>query len=452
VWPAGARTDYYPVTYYEPPTKANGRVLGYDVAVVANRREAQRRAILSGEPAVTEKIVLVRDRADPTPDPGFVFFLPIFRDGAPPRTPAQRERAVVGMLNSAFRATTFFQAVLGQNPVNSDIVFDLYDGPTPAPGSLLYSLRPDEERGAAGFIRVDRVAVGGRTWTLVYHTLPGFGSFWMRQGHWIVAAFGTLLSLLLFWLLWNAFRRAESERLLAAQVSQALDARDEFISIAAHELRTPITSLKMQLDMVRRYGSLDPAKSLEKVTRLGQQQVGRLMELINELLDVTRIQSGKLRVQRQETDLSQLVRDLVDHYRGSLPGADRLLELHAAPEPVLAQVDPLRFGQAVENLLSNAIKYGGLKPVQLHVDKDGRNGVIRVRDHGIGIPSDRQEIIFRRFERVADTDTVGGLGLGLYIAKQIVDAHQGRIRVESAPGQGSTFTIEIPLTSLALGA
>lgn len=363
----------------------------------------------------------------------------------PTATRAERDRALIGMVHTVFRVSSFLSSMLGQHPLATGISFDIYDGEKPSPSSLLFSLRPGEPRGA-GPSRLDRIEVGGRYWTLDFHATPEFGTFWSREGHWIILATGTLVSLLVSLFVLATLRREEMEKELVAQVRRALDARDEFISIAAHELRTPITSLKLQLDMLRRYGPADPARALARFSELGQSQVRRLTELINELLDVTRIQAGRFRLNPRATDLNQLVSDLAGQYRDSAPSADPLLRVNGAPEPLLADVDPLRLGQAVENLLSNALKYGGTKPIHLEVEKRDGRGVIRVRDQGIGIPPDLQGRIFDRFERAVDTDSVSGLGLGLFIAKQIVDAHHGEIHVESTVGAGSTFSIEVPLS------
>ena len=444
VWPRDAsRNEYFPIAHYEPQSPENLKVMGFDAGHWPNRRVVQEQAIASGLPMATGKIVLVRDMPS-SQTPGWVFFSPIYKIGAPTSAPQERRAAIIGMFNATFRATTFFDALLQQNPVGAEIVFDVYDGTEVNKDALLYSLYPNQDRGT-GFRNQGTITVGGRPWTIDFHSLPTFGSFWSRNGHWLVMITGLVFTSLISWLLYSALEKRDTERRLVEQVRRALDARDEFISIASHELRTPITSLKLQLDMAARYGQADPAKTLRKVTMVGKQQVERLTSLVSELLDVTRIQSGKMTFKRECMDLSQLVRELVEHYRNSLSGTEHVLQLQASNEPVLSEVDPLRLGQAVENLLSNAIKYGNSKPIELTVEKTSTHGIIRIRDYGQGIPKDKHNLIFRRFERLTNNENVTGLGLGLYITKQIVDAHQGVIHVQSELGAGSTFTIELPL-------
>jgi signal transduction histidine kinase len=443
IWPPHKAERYLPVTFYEPDTAENRRVIGFDVNLWADRQEAIEKAIFTNRPAATGKVILVRGLEN-RESTGFIIFLPVFKPGAPIATPEQRSKAVIGMLDTVFYIHSFIGAVLGDSAPNSDISFDVYDGASPEPDSLLFNLHPGMDP-SNGLRRFDHIKVGGRPWMLDFYAGPGFGNFWSRQGHWIVLIGGALISVLFFMALLAALRREELEKELVAQVRTALNARDEFISIAAHELRTPLTSLKLQLEMGRRYGNKDPVKSLARITQMGQQQIRRLTDLINELLDVTCIQTGNLRIHPQSTDLNSIVRDLADHFRNTEYGLAEKLEVQESREPVLADVDPSRLYQAVQNLLSNASKFSNGKPIRIRVEKTVDAGVIHVSDFGIGFPADRQDRIFLRFARDEESsDSVGGLGLGLYIAKKIVDAHCGSIRVKSSPGMGSTFSIELP--------
>lgn len=447
VWPEGERDEYYPISHYEPDNETNLRMLGFDARVWPDRRATQDRAIETGLPAATARLVLARDQPEGK-IPGFLFFAPIYRPGARLSTPQERKDAVVGLLNSTFRATTFFEALLSSFPANPHVAFEVYDGTSPSPGALFHAHRPS----AGSPIGIDvtgQIDVGGRPWTLVFHAYSGFSTFWARHGHWALFAAGVLLTSLLSWQLLAYFRRGETERELMVKVRQALAARDEFLSIASHELRTPVTSLKLQLELATIYGKNDPEKALGKIARVGKAQVARLEQLVNELLDVTRIESGRMRYAVERTDLNRLAQEVLEHYRASLERSGNLLELTTCGSPLIAEVDPMRMSQALENLLSNAVKYGNAKPVKLSLEREGGNGLIRVSDQGVGIPRDKQQTIFGRFERLASTERVGGLGLGLYITKKIVDAHKGEILVESEPGTGSTFTIRLPLQTAA---
>jgi PAS domain S-box-containing protein len=252
-------------------------------------------------------------------------------------------------------------------------------------------------------------------------------------------------------------RRAEEERIRLAQVEAALRLRDEFLSIASHELRTPLNALLLHaagLDFaIRRAASEGTAMpagvlgGMESIARQG----ARLNQLIERLLDVSRLVTGRLALRPEAMDLVAVAGEIVATYR---PDAERVGSTirFAAPPSVPGCWDPLRVGQIVTNLLSNAIKYGDGRPIDVTIVADGDRACVVVRDLGIGIARDQQEHIFDRFDRGPTPRDTAGLGLGLYIVDRLVRAHGGTVTVDSAVGEGSTFTVELPLRAAPAGA
>jgi PAS domain S-box-containing protein len=244
-------------------------------------------------------------------------------------------------------------------------------------------------------------------------------------------------------------KKVEEERIRFAQAQEAVRIRDEFLSIAAHELRTPLTALQLQLESllqnIERDGDDVPReKVLTKISR-AIKHTGRLGELVDALLDVSRIVSGKIVLNREEIDLATVVREVVDDFRDQATTARCALTLTAA-SPVVGVWDRFRLEQVLVNLLSNALKYGAGHPVSIAVESRGEHAHVRVVDQGIGIDAKDVERVFGRFERGVSFRNYGGLGLGLYIARHLVEAHGGRIRATShgSGGQGSTFEVELP--------
>jgi signal transduction histidine kinase len=237
----------------------------------------------------------------------------------------------------------------------------------------------------------------------------------------------------------------EHRKRIEQELVKALRMRDDFLSIAGHELRTPLTALQLQihslLSMVHQ-GS-DP-RLKEKLERAGR-QTERLASLTEGLLDVARLSTGRLTLQPEECDLSALVRDVVERCSETVAQAGCPLRV-LVEEQVIGQWDRLRLEQVVTNLLSNALKYGAGKPVEVLVKAAKDRARLAVRDNGLGIALEDQARIFDRFERAVSLRHYGGLGLGLWITRQIVEAHGGVIRVESEPGSGATFTVELPYT------
>jgi signal transduction histidine kinase len=249
-------------------------------------------------------------------------------------------------------------------------------------------------------------------------------------------------------------RRAqeEKERLLAreqkarAEAEAAIRVRDDFLIVAAHELKTPITSLLAstqllcrQLDREAR-SEPDPYRHRLQII---EEQARRLARLVSQLLDVSRVQSGKLALELHEVDLASLVTAAVAGVQASTGWKQMVVH---APSPVLACVDRLRIEQVVINLMDNAVKFspgGGEIEVDVSVPEAG---LIRlaVRDHGIGIPPDKRERIFDRFHQAHANDHRSGLGLGLHISHEIVALHGGQIAAEFPPEGGTRFVVVLP--------
>jgi signal transduction histidine kinase len=256
--------------------------------------------------------------------------------------------------------------------------------------------------------------------------------------------------------LFLARRRAEDhvaellvrERTARTEAEAAIRAREEFLSVAAHELKTPLTSLRGYAQLLEREFERHRPPNRERIHRAAstiQTQSDKLGGLIAQLLDVSRIQSGKLAVEQRPSDLSQLVRDVANAARGQLRGHTLKVEV---PPNVEAFVDPLRVEQVLTNLLDNAIKYspqGG--PIEVAVAApDPVRGMVElaVTDRGIGIPPEDRPYIFERYYRAHTANYASGMGLGLYISHQIVELHGGQLRAEFPSAGGTRFIVTLP--------
>ena len=247
--------------------------------------------------------------------------------------------------------------------------------------------------------------------------------------------------------------RAEQERLLAtlqhtqAELQRALAMRDEFMSMVSHELRTPLSV--MTLDVVMRKEKLNKGKldwfspeRLQAMVARDDRQLRSMTRLIDDMLDISRIQHGKLSIRPRRTDLGELARHVVAdfdvHYRDVPLRAEVV-------EDIVGEWDDSRIGQVLVNLLSNALRYGDGKPVQVEVGRtpDGM-ALMAVTDQGPGIPAAEQQRIFEQFERGADAHSSPGMGLGLFISRYFVQAHGGSLTVKSEPGAGARFEVRLP--------
>jgi PAS domain S-box-containing protein len=237
-------------------------------------------------------------------------------------------------------------------------------------------------------------------------------------------------------------------------LKEAEHLKDDFIGIAAHELRTPLAVLKgfaqtLLVQTARGKGPELVEWQLEALQSIDQ-ATARLVELTEDLLDVTRLQAGRLALHLEPTDLVALVRRVVT--RLQMTTERHTLSRFTAVEHLVAQVDPRRLEQVLSNLIGNAIKYspeGGSIDVTIREDEQAHEALLCVSDHGIGIPAQQHLLVFGRFARTDNARAygIGGTGLGLYLCRELVERHGGRIWFESVEGQGSTFFVALPLLS-----
>jgi PAS domain S-box-containing protein len=231
---------------------------------------------------------------------------------------------------------------------------------------------------------------------------------------------------------------------LYQKAQEAIRTRDAFLSIASHELRTPLTPLKLKLERaVRSKGTLPQAR-LEATLQSAELQVRRIVQLIDNLFDVSCISTGRLQLQSARVDLAEITREVTSRFSEELRRADCTLQLQV-DQAVFGHWDRLRMEQVVTNLLNNSMKYGGGKPIEIAVDQVGNEARLQVRDHGIGIDPQKLARIFECYEQAVSARAYGGLGLGLYIVRQILQAHGGTIAVQSTLGEGTEFRVTLPL-------
>ncbi|MGZ3461013.1 MAG: ATP-binding protein [Archangium sp.] len=244
-------------------------------------------------------------------------------------------------------------------------------------------------------------------------------------------------------------KRAEEERLrLYQEAQEAIRARDVFIAVASHELKTPLTSLQLSLQqglrgLRRQEPGSTPGERVLAHLCLAEQQARRLGALIDELLDVSRLATRGVGLDLRQVDLAELARRVVAQEEAKAARAGSKLVLEARG-PAVGQWDASRLEQVLLNLLSNAIKFGEGKPIEVKVEADAEQARLAVSDQGIGVSPEAQSRIFDRFERAVPESHYGGLGLGLWLARQIIHAHGGALWVESEEGKGSTFHMRLP--------
>ncbi|MFJ2484659.1 ATP-binding protein [Pseudomonas sp. NPDC087639] len=249
--------------------------------------------------------------------------------------------------------------------------------------------------------------------------------------------------------------RREQEALLQqlqstqSELEQAVRMRDDFMSIVAHEVRTPLNGLILETQLRKMHLARDNAAAftLDKMHAMvdrDERQIKSLIRLIEDMLDVSRIRTGKLSIRPNRFDLVQLVGNLLQNFAQQIEAAETTVSFEA-DMPLEGCWDEFRIEQVISNLLTNALRYGGRSLIQVRVYRQGNEARVEVQDHGIGISEENQKRIFQQFERVSAKTVVAGLGLGLFISEQIVAAHGGSIVVESEINEGALFRVCLPI-------
>jgi signal transduction histidine kinase len=241
-------------------------------------------------------------------------------------------------------------------------------------------------------------------------------------------------------------KRLQSTQL---ELEQAVRMRDDFMSIVAHEVRTPLNGLILETQLRKMHLARDnsAAFTLDKMHAMvdrDERQIKSLIRLIEDMLDVSRIRTGKLSIRPKRFDLSTLVRELLHNFSQQIDAAEASVSLDAT-QPVIGNWDEFRIEQVISNLLTNALRYGAKSPISVKVYSEGGQALVDVQDRVIGISEENQKRIFQQFERVSARHAVAGLGLGLFISEQIVAAHGGTITVQSRIGEGALFRVCLPL-------
>lgn len=438
IWPMEPKREaYFPIIYLEPLDWRNRRALGYDMYSEDIRKAAMKMAMDTGKTAISDVVTLVQETNN-NAQAGFLMYLPI----------VGKDNILKGFVYAPFRVNDLFQSLF-YNKRLSDlrVNIEVFDG-KPSPDNLLFDSnnRLDEDR-EPRFYSLTEIPMFGRPWNLYVSAENNFTSSINEYLPLVILFLGTCLSFIFYWFS-NKMRQSKIEaENLARELNTALEARDEFLSIASHELKSPMTSMKLQAQMNLKLLSRGPEhlsfERVEKFLKSTNTQIDNLTRLVEDMLDISRINLGKLSLLKEKVDFSQAINEVVDRFFPDEMRSQLTLQIE---DQVLIEADRFRVEQVLTNLITNAIKYGNNNPISIQLETTSNMAVLTIRDQGIGIAEDNLERIFLRFERAISSNQISGLGLGLYIVKHILKMHEGSIQVQSKLGEGSTFIVTLPLS------
>ena len=494
IWPADhPGPETHAILYLEPLDRRNRAAIGFDMSSEPTRREAMERARDTGRAAASGRVTLVQE-IDERKQAGFLVYVPVYRGASIPESVTERRTQLAGFVYSPFRADDLFEGSF-RGESHPRLHFDVHDGRVASPDSLLHSSDDTDPLTHPRFTDTETFEIAGRPWTVRFMTRPDFESSSGRETAYVVLALGILVSLALTAVTWSQThawaaadanaaglaasreevqRLLENERMHADHLREADHRKDEFLAILAHELRNPLAPISNGLQvwpLVR-----DDADELDHIREVMTRQVAQLVRLIDDLLDVSRISRGKIKLRSEQTDLREVIDAAVEGITPLLEDREQNLQLSLPERPPRLHGDFTRLVQIFTNLLNNASKYTrsgghievaaiielitvGDLPQQLQsaaeddVSAAGTGRVVvTVTDTGEGIPADMLDRVFDMFAQVDRTldRSEGGLGIGLTLVKSLVELHGGTVAAQSEGlGKGSTFTVTLPLAATA---
>lgn len=455
IWPENENSEYFPILYLEPTEfKNNEAALGFDVSSESIRKDALERARDTGTRAASKKVIIGQIINSPKKQPGFFIYVPIYETSAVPKTLQERRETLTGYVYAPFRADDLLVGILG-NEAKLLINFQIYDGTKIDQKQLLHDSRLINTEKTAHYspryTTIRQIDIAGETWTINFANDAAFEKFSQRGLAPVILLGGFIVSFTLFLLSRSQYiARAQAEKAVfllkhsEKELQKAIGLRDNFISIASHELKTPVTSLKVYTEvLLKNFSAKGESKATEYMQKMNR-QIDKLTFLIQDLLDVSRLQAGKLAFREEAFQINDVINEAIDNMLTVSTSHKILLKGKAKK---LVWGDKERISQVINNFLTNAMKYSPkADKIKVIVTEEKKGVQVAVQDFGIGIGDKHLKKIFTRFYRVTDTDeqTYPGLGMGLYICYEIIKRHGGDIKVFSKKGKGSTFSFLIP--------
>jgi signal transduction histidine kinase len=442
ITPAGDRDFYTSIRYLEPETQANNSVVGFDMYSEATRRAAMSSARDKGTVAITSPVHLLQD-SEFKDKYGVIVYYPVYRNGQIPATVAERREQNIGYTFVAFRPSDFIAAIDAANPTQlSSASYAITDSSSSiSMTSKVYTPQQSETK----YNATKSANIIDRQWVVGLTAYQPIFQRWTAPGITFILGIVTSFTLggVVTYLMTRRLIRLDTQHQTEIQRT-----KDELLALTSHQLRTPASGVKQYVGMLLQgfVGDLSPQQ--EAIAKKAFAANERQLETINQLLHVAKADADQLVLQKEEIDLVDLTHQIMDSMKDSVDDHESEIIVKSPKKPITIAADERYLRMVIENLISNALKYSeNGKPIRITLASRQHTAMLSVRDYGVGVSEEDLVKLFKKFSRIPNplSKTVGGSGLGLFLAEQIMLAHGGDIEVDSKLGRGSIFTLTLPI-------
>jgi two-component system, OmpR family, sensor kinase len=440
IYPTPQQSAYTPILFISPTTETNRQFYGFNISSDPVRQAAISKARDTGQISVSGAVQSPIDKSKPS---SFILYAPQYKSGVPIETQQQRQQAIEGFAYVGFKIEPFISSI-SNTQKNSNIAFLIRN--QDSNNELYRSANYDKMLKGAHNIQKSNVHIGSTILEMTYvynpnNLLPGYVS----QRPTAIIIFGSLVAMLIAVTVWLVLASKANE-LLLDQERGINEAKDNLLSLASHQLRTPATGVKQYLGLILQGFAGDVSPRQQDILEKAYEGNERQLKTINDILYLARLGSGRIILTKSSFPVRQVIYDVVNELSSDIKEKQHKVKVNVPKKERQFYGDEHMIRMAVDNLLTNAIKYTHKKghiTVNLIFNKELK---ITVEDDGVGIPEDQQESMFEQFARIDNelSITAGGTGIGLYVVKNIADLHNGHVEVSSKEGKGSKFTLILP--------
>lgn len=442
ITPAGERDMYTAIRYLEPQILVNNNNLGFDMYSEKTRQSAMIKARDQAKVAITAPVRLIQDK-DKNDKYGVLFYAPVYGTGTTPTTIEDRRQQHIGYTYMAFRPSDFIARIEESN--SPQLLSSSYTVTDTSSGQSMTSRIFSPSKSETRYDASQPADILDRQW------MVGLTSYQPAFQRWTAPGITFLLGIVTSFAIGVATTYLMTRRLMRLDLqhqNELQQTKDELLALTSHQLRTPASGVKQYVGMLLQgfVGQLSPQQ--EAIAKKAFAANERQLETINQLLHVAKADADQLVLQKEIIELHNLTQQVVESMQNTFDDQQSEVTIKAPKKAIYVNVDERYLRMVIENLLSNALKYSPAgKPIKITVTARNDNAIVTVRDYGVGIEEEHIDRLFKKFSRIPNSlsKTVGGSGLGLFLAEQIMIAHNGDIEVDSKIGRGSIFTISMPL-------